>query len=220
MAYGGITAFYIPLFIFLRWMIAITVSILAHIRASGRAGAPRPATPPAPPATRCRRDTPDRRRPTPTRRTPTAHCSSCADLALEALQEAKVHDTMSDTERIAREYFAARSVDPAHLKRELDRLITDDFLWQTSGYPDVRGRAAMIDLIDRQAGVSGYARSEIDILRLATGDGYVLTERVDTVFDADGAVLAAVALMGRLDIRDGKVSAHRDYFDPTNHHMQ
>ncbi len=63
-------------------------------------------------------------------------------------------------------------------------------------------------------------RSEIDIIRIACGDGFALTERIDTMFDSTGAVIAAVRLMGRIDIRDGKVALHRDYFDPTGHRLR
>ena len=123
---------------------------------------------------------------------------------------------LSPVEELTREYFAAREVSPAHLKRELEGLVTDDFRWQASGYPDVHGKAAMLELIDKQS-ATDYQRSEIEILKIACGDGFALTERVDTMYDSVGAVIASVKLMGRIDVRDGKVSLHRDYFDPSGH---
>lgn len=123
---------------------------------------------------------------------------------------------MNGAQALTRAYFAARGYDPAHLKRELARLITDDFVWQAPGYPVIRGKLAMLNFIDEQA-QQRYRRSEINILRLATGAGFVLTERIDTMFDDSGSVMSSVAVMGRLDIRAAKVSAHRDYFDPTIH---
>lgn len=122
----------------------------------------------------------------------------------------------SAVEALTREYFAAREVSPAHLKSELARLVTDDFRWQASGYPDVSGKEAMLELIDRQS-TSDYLRSEIEIVKIACGDGFALTERVDTLYDSAGGVIASVRLMGRIDVRDGKVSLHRDYFDPAMH---
>lgn len=119
-------------------------------------------------------------------------------------------------EALVREYFAAREVGPAHLMRELARLVTDDFRWEASGYPDVRGKAAMLELIDAQS-TTGYQRSEIEILAIACGDDFALTERVDTIYDTAGAVIASVRLMGRIDVHDGKVALHRDYFDPSSH---
>jgi limonene-1,2-epoxide hydrolase len=123
---------------------------------------------------------------------------------------------MTSVERLAREYFAAREVSPAHLKRELARLVTEDFLWQASGYPDVRGKAAVLALVDEQS-ATNYHHSDIEILKIACGADFALTERVDILYDKTGAVIASVKLMGRLDVRDGKISLHRDYFDPATH---
>lgn len=124
--------------------------------------------------------------------------------------------SMKPVEAVVREYFAARAISPPHLKQELARLVTEDFRWQASGYPDVHGKAAMLELIDQQS-ATDYQRSEIEILKIACGEDFALTERVDTMFDSSGAVIASVELMGRIDVRDGKVSLHRDYFDPTAH---
>ena len=51
----------------------------------------------------------------------------------------------------------------------------------------------------------------IETLHLAVRDNLVLTERVDTF--TVGQVVASLPVMGIFEIRDGKISAWRDYFD-------
>ena len=51
----------------------------------------------------------------------------------------------------------------------------------------------------------------IETLHLAVRDNVVLTERVDT-FTIGGRV-APLPVMGTFEVRDGKISAWRDYFD-------
>jgi limonene-1,2-epoxide hydrolase len=45
----------------------------------------------------------------------------------------------------------------------------------------------------------------------ATGDGIVLTERVDRVFLADGSEAIAIPIMGSFTVRDGKIARYADY---------
>jgi limonene-1,2-epoxide hydrolase len=54
-------------------------------------------------------------------------------------------------------------------------------------------------------------RMVIETLHLAVRDNLVLTERVDTF--TVGQVVASLPVMGIFEIRDGKISAWRDYFD-------
>jgi limonene-1,2-epoxide hydrolase len=51
----------------------------------------------------------------------------------------------------------------------------------------------------------------IDTTHLAVRDNVVLTERVDTF--TIGQMVAPLPVMGTFEIRDGKISAWRDYFD-------
>ena len=70
---------------------------------------------------------------------------------------------------------------------------------------------------ERLALVVTFADDPVVVNDDRTDRDFALTERVDTMFDSSGAVIASVELMGRIDVRDGKVSLHRDYFDPTAH---
>jgi limonene-1,2-epoxide hydrolase len=51
----------------------------------------------------------------------------------------------------------------------------------------------------------------IETVHLAVRDGVVLTERIDTF--TIGGVETALPVMGTFEVRDGRISAWRDYFD-------
>ena len=53
----------------------------------------------------------------------------------------------------------------------------------------------------------------IETLHLAVEGDVVLTERVDTI--TVGERVATLPVMGTFEIRDGRISAWRDYFDMT-----
>ena len=52
---------------------------------------------------------------------------------------------------------------------------------------------------------------EFEVVHLAVRDRVVLTERIDTF--TVGQVVAPLPVMGTFEVRDGKISAWRDYFD-------
>jgi limonene-1,2-epoxide hydrolase len=61
-------------------------------------------------------------------------------------------------------------------------------------------------------GFFGMCESVVfEIVHLAARDNVVLTERVDTF--TVGQVVAGLPVMGTFEVRDGKISAWRDYFD-------
>ena len=111
-----------------------------------------------------------------------------------------------DAERVVREFceaFDGREVAP------LRRYFTDDVVYHNIPLDPAVG----ID--DTIAFLEGFfAMCEgmvIETLHLAVRDNVVLTERVDT-FTIGGRV-APLPVMGTFEVRDGKISAWRDYFD-------
>jgi limonene-1,2-epoxide hydrolase len=98
--------------------------------------------------------------------------------------------------------------------KTLTEYTTDDLVWQNSGLPTCNGRDEAVAFLEQFAKSFSMAAIKIDILAIASAGNVVITERVDHFLDADGQVLASVSLAGTLEVRDGKVSAWRDYFDP------
>ena len=53
----------------------------------------------------------------------------------------------------------------------------------------------------------------VDLLNMASNGSVVFTERVDHHWDEDGRDLMTPHICGVTEIRDGKISAVRDFFD-------
>ena len=107
---------------------------------------------------------------------------------------------------LVEEFFAA--CEALHAD-ELGAYFTDDALYHNVPLPKIRGRRN----IEKALGgtlkrLHGF---EIEVLHVATTGNAVLTERVDTI--TLGRARIAIPIMGVFEIREGKFSAWRDYFD-------
>jgi len=123
---------------------------------------------------------------------------------------------MADAIATVMEFFASletKSIDDC--AAALGERVTDDFVWQNSGFPTQQSRA------EAQAFLIGFSRAlpmtgvRIETLAIAADGNRVVTERVDHLIDAGGTVLASVPLAGVFEVTEaGKISAWRDYLDP------
>ncbi len=120
-------------------------------------------------------------------------------------------------ERLALEIFKA--MEDGTLMQRLPELCTEDFVWANSGLPTLNGLSAVHDLMIR-----GGFRQEIpilaqqthfsaDVLHIASRDHVVFTERIDHHWDADGRDLMTPHIAGVIEIREGHISALRDFYD-------
>ncbi len=111
-----------------------------------------------------------------------------------------------DAERLVRDFCAAFAKHDAEAVRPF---FTDDVVYHNIPMDPAVG----ID--DAVAFLAGFLamcdRMEFDIKHLAASGDVVLTERVDTFYMGD--VVAPLPVMGVFEMRDGKISAWRDYFD-------
>ena len=111
-----------------------------------------------------------------------------------------------DAERIVREFCDAFG---KHDAEALRPFFTDDVVYHNIPMDPAVGIDATIAFI-----MGFFAMSEgmvIETTHLAVRDNVVLTERIDTF--TMGEKEAALPVMGTFEIRDGKISAWRDYFD-------
>src|SRR6202789_3083131 len=97
-------------------------------------------------------------------------------------------------------------------KRDVELLrpfFTDDVVYHNIPMDPAVGIDATIAFIE---GFFGMCQSlVIETVHLAVRDNVVLTERIDTF--TMGEKVAPLPVMGTFEIRDGKISAWRDYFD-------
>jgi len=96
-----------------------------------------------------------------------------------------------------------------HDAEALRPFFTDDVVYHNIPMDPAVGIDAAVAFID---GFFGMCESMvIENLHIVSRDNVVLTERVDTF--KVGEIVAPLAVMGTFEIRDGKISAWRDYFD-------
>ena len=114
--------------------------------------------------------------------------------------------TEADAEQIVRDLCEAVR---KHDAEALRPFFTDDVVYHNIPMDPAVGIDAAIAVVD-----GFFAMSEslvIETLHLAVRDNVVLTERIDTF--TVGKIVAPLPVMGTFEIRDGKISAWRDYFD-------
>jgi limonene-1,2-epoxide hydrolase len=109
-------------------------------------------------------------------------------------------------EELVREFCAAVE---RHDAEALRPFLADDVVYHNIPMDPAVGQEAAIAFIDGFFKMCD--RLEIEILHLAVRDNVVLTERIDTFTMGDKK--APLPVMGTFEVRDGKISAWRDYFD-------
>ncbi len=117
---------------------------------------------------------------------------------------------MSDPEQNVR---AVRSFCDAWSHRdaaEIAACFTDDAVYHNMPMHPVRGRAAITAFIEQFLAESSEVRFELRAIATARG-GIVMTERLDCFKTGERQIELPVA--GVFELRDGKISAWRDYFD-------
>ncbi len=87
-------------------------------------------------------------------------------------------------------------------------LAAPELVWQNVGFPSIRGRDRIIKLLRNGEGKFGF---EVKFHRIAQDGVAVLTERTDAVII--GPLRLQFWVCGTFEVRDGRVTRWRDYFD-------
>lgn len=119
---------------------------------------------------------------------------------------AKTEDRDASDLAVVEAFFAAFKAN------ELDRalaLMADDVVYQNVPFPADRGKAAVTRTLQLFGRVlTGF---DVQMRNIAARDGVVLTERVDIL--TGPFVHFELWVCGTFEIRDGKITLWRDYFD-------
>jgi limonene-1,2-epoxide hydrolase len=111
-----------------------------------------------------------------------------------------------DAEQVVRDLCDAFA---KHDAEALRPFFTDDVVYHNIPMEPAVGIDATIAFIEGFFAMCDHMT--IETLHLAVRDNVVLTERIDTFKVGD--IVAPLPLMGTFEVRDGKISAWRDYFD-------
>ncbi|MGV1087018.1 MAG: limonene-1,2-epoxide hydrolase family protein [Mycobacterium sp.] len=89
-----------------------------------------------------------------------------------------------------------------------EAVLDENLVYQNVGLPTIRGRARTMKLMHSMEGRAGF---EVKIHRIAVNGSSVLTERTDVL--VFGPVRLQFWVCGVFDVRDGRITLWRDYFD-------
>jgi len=96
--------------------------------------------------------------------------------------------------------------------KEMERaaaLLADDVIYQNVPFPADKGKAAVLRTLKAfQRFVTDF---RVEMKHIAANDGVVLTERVDIL--TGPFVYLDIWVCGTFEVRDGKITLWRDYFD-------
>lgn len=119
---------------------------------------------------------------------------------------------VTDGERLVRDFLTGMGPTPADVRAVVDDFLTDDCVWENPGSPVCRGKEEIFALLP-----ADFARLEVRFRNLATVADTVLVERVESMFRTDGTPIALnLKVMAAFELRAGRISAWRDYFDITH----
>ena len=86
-------------------------------------------------------------------------------------------------------------------------------VWENVGFSITTGADEAVALMEQAEAGMGIASFRAETLAIVTQGEKVLTERIDYMQGADGTDQQAIRLMGIFEVRDGRITAWRDYFD-------
>lgn len=130
----------------------------------------------------------------------------------------------NDNERLALSLL--KSMEDGTFRTQARALCTDDFTFANTGLPTIHG----LDELDRFSESGGFAalipiikptrRFEVELLHIGSGENTVFTERIDHFWDEHGRDLMTPRICGIMELRNGRISAMREYYDPAVYHQE
>jgi limonene-1,2-epoxide hydrolase len=121
--------------------------------------------------------------------------------------------TGADNEKFVLDFFAAMGPTLEDFKDNYRERMADDVVWETVGLPAHRGRNACLAYLDDLHARTGMTYCTIDVLNIASVGDVVLTERVDSMYRANGTKIMEFRLMGAIELRGGLIMRYTDYLD-------
>jgi limonene-1,2-epoxide hydrolase len=118
-----------------------------------------------------------------------------------------------DPGQLVRDFLAGMGTSQAGDIAQYRAYLSDDVVWD-SGTQVYYGLEASIGCLYEAQERIGMECWSADIVHQAVNGDVVLNERVDHVLRTDGSVIADLPVMAIFEIRDDKIVAWRDHFNP------
>lgn len=103
----------------------------------------------------------------------------------------------------------------ADLQDAFHTYFTSNTIWENVGLVATTGVDEALALVDKFEKSAGITHFDADTLSIAVEGDQVLTERVDRLLTSTGDPVVTLRVMGIFQLADGKITAWRDYFDPS-----
>jgi len=103
----------------------------------------------------------------------------------------------------------------ADLRDAFHTNFTANTTWENVGLASTTGVDEALAWIDEAEASAGITHFDADTLAIAGEGNRVLTERVDRLLTSKGEPVVTLRVMGIFELVDGKITAWRDYFDPS-----
>lgn len=119
-------------------------------------------------------------------------------------------------QEVVEQFLQSLGPDFAGIAKTFDEYMTDDCVFENTGFPACEGKEACIKVLDGFRQLPATATMEaikVEMRSIAAAGNTVLTERIDYVVDGEGNVTLTCPIMGTFEVRDGKIARWRDYFD-------
>ena len=112
-----------------------------------------------------------------------------------------------------------RAMETGDLPEVIKAVCTEGFVWANSGLAVINGQAELFEQMAR-GGFAGQipilktmTHFSAELIHIASKGDIVFTERVDHHWDEQGRDLMTPHICGVAEIREGRISAFRDFYD-------
>ena len=112
-----------------------------------------------------------------------------------------------------------RAMETGDLPEAIKAVCTEGFVWANSGLAVINGQAELFEQMAR-GGFAGQipilktmTHFSAELIHIASKGDIVFTERVDHHWDEQGRDLMTPHICGVAEIREGSISAFRDFYD-------
>ena len=111
-------------------------------------------------------------------------------------------------------FFAECAKGPTEMHAAFNAYFTAATIWENVRMPTTTGADAALALLTKLERRAGFDRFSAEMLAIAERHDSVLTERVDRVYNAAGAVMHELRVMGMFELAGDKITRWTDYFSP------
>lgn len=101
---------------------------------------------------------------------------------------------------------------PRLTRADYDDMLTADCAYINMPWPDKSniGRDLIYRMLSTMKDRVGI---ELELLRIAAGDGAIFAERIERFYKPPDTAKSSLYVAGVFEVKDGKISVWRDYFD-------